>query len=94
MKIKWLRAALHDLNQISEYIARDDVEAARRTINRIKDASTGLSDQPEMGRRGRVPGSRELIIPSTPYLLIYRIHDRTIEMLRVFPTKQKSVDHF
>ena len=81
------------MEQIAEYIARDNSDAARRTLTRIRDASTNLSAQPEMGRKGRVSKTRELIIPGTPYIIIYRIHNKTVEILRVFHSKQKSIDH-
>jgi len=37
-----------------------------------------------MGRPGRVPSTRELVIPSTPYLVPYWVRDDCIEVLRVF----------
>jgi toxin ParE1/3/4 len=36
-----------------------------------------------------VPDTRELIIPETPYIIPYRIHDGQIEILRVFHTARK-----
>jgi toxin ParE1/3/4 len=43
-----------------------------------------LPDNPEMGRPGRVPGTRELVIPSTPFIVPYRLDGNTIQILRVF----------
>jgi len=94
MKVRWLKAALNNLERIAEYIGHDNTDAARTTITRIRDASIHLSSYPEMGCKGRVHGTRELIIPGTPYIIIYRICNNSVEILRVFHSKQKSPEYF
>ncbi|HEX9715857.1 MAG TPA: type II toxin-antitoxin system RelE/ParE family toxin [Desulfurivibrionaceae bacterium] len=89
MKIRWTRTALHNLAAEAEYIARDSPTAAGKTLARIKNAVNLLAGQPSLGRAGRVPDTRELIIPETPYIIPYRIHDGQIEILRVFHTARK-----
>ena len=86
MKIRWTRSALHNLAAEAEYIARDSPTAAGKTLARIKNAVNLLADQPSMGRAGRLPDTRELVITETPYIIPYRIHDGQIEILRVFHT--------
>ena len=49
---------------------------------------------PEMGRRGRVPGTRELVITSQPYIVAYRIRGQTIDILAVLHGAQKWPDQF
>lgn len=93
MKIRWLTTALENLEEIADYIAKDNVDAAYRTITRIRNASMNLSAQPEMGRKGRLAGTRELIISGTPYIIIYRIANDRVEILRVFHSKQKAIKH-
>lgn len=89
MKIRWTRTALRNLAAEAEYIAQDSPTAAGKTLARIKNAVDLLTGQPSMGRAGRVPGTRELIISETPYIIPYRIHDGQIEILRVFHTARK-----
>jgi toxin ParE1/3/4 len=36
-----------------------------------------------MGRPGRVPGTRELVIPNTPFIVPYRVVGNTIQVLRI-----------
>jgi toxin ParE1/3/4 len=43
-----------------------------------------LSDNPQMGRPGRVPGTRELVIPRTPFIVPYRLQRNIIQILRVY----------
>jgi plasmid stabilization system protein ParE len=56
------------LGDIRERIAADNPTAADRMIERIRAAVTHLAASPALGRSGRVAGTRELVIPHTPYL--------------------------
>ncbi len=89
MRIRWLRAALGNLQQEAEYIAQEDPAAALRVVGRIGDAVRYLEDHPSMGRAGRVPGTRELVVSGTPYIVPYRVRGQDVEILRVFHTARK-----
>ena len=84
MNVKWTRTALRNLDQEAEYIAKDDPGAARRTVERILHSVQYLARHPAMGRPGRVLGTRELVVPRTPYLIPYRVRGNCVEILRVF----------
>ena len=51
-----------------------------------------LAEQPGLGRPGRVPGTRELLVPKTRYIAPYRGCDDTVEILRVFHTSRPPPD--
>lgn len=91
MQVKWLNKALDNLNEEAEYIAERDPAAARLVVQRIIDATRLLPETPTLGRPGRVPGTRELIVPNARYLIPYRIRPRLqqIEILRVFHTSRR-----
>ncbi len=82
MRVRWLRAALRHLDDQITYIAADNPVAAGRASARIRTAVAQLADYPQMGRVGRVPGTRELVIAGTPWVVVYRITN-SIEILRV-----------
>ena len=86
MRIVWSPTAIAQLSEIRAYIEQDKPEAAREVARRIVAAADQLSSNPRLGRPGRHPGTRELIIPGTPYLLPYRIQDQQIRILAVFHT--------
>jgi toxin ParE1/3/4 len=92
--VVWLDEAVADLRAIGEYIARDNAEAAYRVMRRIKAAADTLADSPEMGRPGRVEGTRELVISDLPYILPYQITDDAIRILAVMHTSRKWPDAF
>lgn len=84
MRIRWLRSALRNLEEEASYVANDDKTAARLVVQRVMNAVTPLADQPGLGRPGRVPGTRELVVPKTPFIVPYRVAGDSIEILRVF----------
>jgi toxin ParE1/3/4 len=89
MKIKWVRLALDDLDAVGDFIAQDNPEAASRVLRRIWDAVQMLAEHPHAGRAGRVPGTRELVITDTPFIIPYRVAENTVQILRILHAKRK-----
>lgn len=83
VKIRWTRLAVEDLNLAYEYIAAENPSAARAVIARIESAVNTLRAHPEIGRSGRVEGTRELIISGTPFIVAYRIGRNRVEIVAV-----------
>ena len=92
MRVRWLRRALRNLDEEAEYIARDNPDAAARTAQRIASAIEQLTSHPASGRIGRVPGTRELVVSGTPYIVPYRVRGHAVEILRVFHAARKWPD--
>lgn len=76
--------AHEDLREIFLYIADDNPRAARLVLSRIRERIMELKDNPHIGRPGRVPGTRELVISKTPYLVPYQVSGDTLQILRVY----------
>ncbi len=94
MRVRWLKRALRNLDEEAEYIARDNPKAAARIVERIAAGVVRLGNQPASGRIGRVPGTRELVITGTPYIVPYRVRTNTVEILRVFHAARKWPEKF
>jgi plasmid stabilization system protein ParE len=90
MRVRWLRTALRNLDEEASYIAADDPAAARLVVARVLEAVAQLADQPGLGRPGRVPSTRELVVARTRYLVPYRVKRDVVEILRVFHTSRRS----
>lgn len=83
MRVSWTRPALADLEQIEDFIAQDSPTVAYRLVSDlIGRTETLLSENPMIGRRGRAAGTRELVTPNTPYIVVYRVTD-LVEILAV-----------
>ena len=89
MHVRWLRIALRNLDDEAAYIAIEDPKAARLVVQRVLDAVAMLAHQPSLGRPGRVPGTRELVVLKTRYIIPYRVQNESIEILRIFHTSRR-----
>jgi toxin ParE1/3/4 len=85
MTVQWSRLALEDVRSLRSYLNGRTANAGTRIAQTITStANRLLSQNMTLGRTGRVPGTRELVIPKTSYITPYRVHFGHIEILRVF----------
>jgi toxin ParE1/3/4 len=89
MNIRWLEDAINDLQALRQYINQDSPKAANNITEKLISAVELLSENPGLGRQGRVVNTRELIISSTSYIVPYRIKHETVEVLRVYHCAMK-----
>ena len=83
MRVRYTRQALADLVEVRMFIAERNPGAAAATIARIRDAIGGLTLFPERGRRGRIEGTRELVVPAMPFVVAYRIRNGELAVLAI-----------
>ena len=82
MKLVWARPAWGDRRAIRAFISSDNPIAAVALDESFAQRATSLIDHPQLGRSGRVPGTRELVVHQN-YILIYDIRDNQIRILRI-----------
>jgi toxin ParE1/3/4 len=93
--IQWTEQAAKQLYQAQEYIAlSNSEEVAARVITQIVSSIQQLVAFPMSGRAGRVPGTRELIIPNTPFLVAYAIEKADIIVLAIYQGAQRWPEGF
>lgn len=94
MRVKWLRRALQNLDAEATYIAQNSPQNAAACVAHLLASAEMLAAHPQMGRPGRVPGTRELVVTRFPYILPYRVREQAVEILRVFHTARKWPQRF
>lgn len=94
MQVIWLRTALRNLDEEATYIAHDSPLAASLVVQRVLTAVALLVEQPGLGRPGRLPGTRELLVPKTRYVVPYRVRGRLVEVLRVFHSSRRPAQRW
>ena len=82
MSIKWTKTALASVDDITGFIAKDNPTRATSFVLELRAAVTKLQTHPGMGRAGRVPGTRELVLHKN-YIAIYRVRGDDVEILRL-----------
>lgn len=94
MRVDWSRRAIRNLVKLREYIEEDSDPTAALVADRIMKAVDLLSIYPEMGRPGRIVGTRELVVPKTPFVIPYRIRRDRLDLIAVFHGRQKWPSKF
>ena len=83
MRLEWLSQALLDFDEIIDFIASDNPLAAVEQGDEIDRQVAMLLDNPDLGRPGRITGTRELVVVRTPYIAVYRVKAKSIQVLRI-----------
>ena len=89
MSIRWLSQAQRNRLEQLDYVAQDKPLAAIGQDEQIERQINMLLAHPKMGRLGRVTGTRELVISGTPFVVIYRLQEQSIEVLRLLHSPQQ-----
>ena len=89
MNVIWSPRAIRHLAAIGKFIEKDSDENAARVAERILRAIALLRTQPQMGRPGRLTGTRELVVPGAPYIVPYRVRHERLELLAVFDSRRQ-----
>jgi toxin ParE1/3/4 len=89
MRVVWSRRAIRHLISLREYIGKDSEQNAALAAKRVLNAVETLRSHPEMGRPGRVVGTRELVVLGTPYVIPYRVRRERLELIAVFHGRQQ-----
>ncbi|MDQ2996774.1 MAG: type II toxin-antitoxin system RelE/ParE family toxin [Chloroflexota bacterium] len=88
MRIIWSAPARREWAEHYRFYATRNPEAARRVQQLVMSGAARLREHPQLGRPGRVEGSRELIISGTPFLLVYDPTPDRIEIVHVYHGRQ------
>ncbi len=89
MNAVWLLQAATDRENQILYIAQQNRRAAIDSDDAIEHATSTLQTHPLIGRAGRVRGTRELPVPGTKFVLIYRVQPDRITILRLLHDAQR-----
>lgn len=82
MQLFWAPEAIHDREEIYDHIEADNPIAALALDELFEEKAGRLVDHPEMGRLGRVRGTRELVAHKN-YILVYSLAEQAVNILRV-----------
>jgi addiction module RelE/StbE family toxin len=89
MEVRWSPEAAVDFAGIVEFIRAQNPSAADRVARRIYTSITSLESFSERGRPGRITGTRELVLAPLPFVVVYRVRQKTVEIARVLHGSQR-----
>jgi toxin ParE1/3/4 len=62
---------------------------ADRLADKVLATVASLADHPRRGRPGRVPATRELVVPGTPYVIVHAVGIDYVRIHRVLHGAQR-----
>jgi toxin ParE1/3/4 len=92
--LDWTPIATQDLRAAYDYVAEDSVTAAEALLDRIFAVVERLEQYPRMGRGGRVDGTRELVIAGTPFVVVYRVGPKRVDVIAVLHAARRWPEEF
>lgn len=89
VRVSRTESAESDLDAIADYYGKLNPIAALHLLDRIGETEALLCEHPHIGKAGRVPDTREVVITGTPFVLIYSLRRDVIIVLRVLHGRQQ-----
>jgi len=89
LPVVWLPKARDDRFKQISFLAKHDAEIAIQIGDAVAEAAMRLSNDPDSARVGRIAGARELAVPDTPFILVYRIEERAVVILRLLHHRRR-----
>ena len=89
MTLRWSPEAADDFAQIVEFIRQENATAADGVALKIYESVSLLRNFPNSGRVGRVRNTRELPLTPLPYIVVYRVREEFVEVVRIVHGSQR-----
>jgi addiction module RelE/StbE family toxin len=85
------KRAQKDLDEIANYIAQDDLQAAIKVLDEIQHEFEILSEHPNIGqKRGELTTKPYRFLPVYSYLITYRHDQKELRIVRVLSAYRDS----
>ena len=86
--VVWRARALGDLEAIARKISAGSMRGTEKLVRAIAAQAALLASHPHIGRAGREPGTRELIV-HRHYLMVYKVAGDRVYILRILHTSRQ-----
>jgi len=94
MKVIWSAASVRHLQEVVEYLQGESAAGAVTIRRRILETVRRVGQMPYSGRIGRIDGTREAVVPRSPYIVVYQVSAQTVEILGIWHGARLWPDSF
>jgi len=94
MNVLWSAASVRHLHQAVDYIQGENFGGATAVRQRILKTAQRIGRMPLSGGVGRIDGTREAVVPRTPYIVVYRVSEETIDILGIWHAARQWPESF
>ena len=89
MRLRWTAGALRDLENIVDHLFDKTPQHAPRLVRSIYEAVAGLRTFPNRRRAGKKAGTREFVMTSLPYVVVYQVSGDLVHVVRILHGAQQ-----
>ena len=89
MKVEWTEPAWLRLNNLDAYYRQFGPKVAPKLFQRLDEIARRLGEFPHSGRPGREDGTREAVVPRTPFIVVYWIRQDEVQILAVLDAREQ-----
>jgi len=89
MRVTWSTAAHRDIHRLAEYLSERSPSGAARMVRAIYARTDRMGREPLLGRIGRQEGARERVVPGTPYVIVCRLREDSLQIVRILHGAQQ-----
>jgi len=84
MKVRYTPRAEQHMRRIAACLRAQSPAGMRIVVQRIREATELLAQFPEIGHAGALAGTREIVVPSLPYIIVHRIDPDAVTVVGVY----------
>ncbi len=88
MRVRWTLPRPNDLYRLVQHLHEDSPDAATNVAKILYDGCAGLGSFPFLGRKGKLPGTRELVFSKLPYIVVYEVQGEVVNLIRIYHAAQ------
>ena len=88
MVVRWTPSAADDLQNIANYLFEKTPNHAARIVRELYSVPVSRAQFPNSGRLGKKAGTREWVMPSLPYVIVYQVRAGVLHIVRVLHGSQ------
>lgn len=88
MAVLWSKKAKKDLFRVEKYSQQFGENTVQKLMAFLFKSIESLELWPNLGKSGRLSGTRELSLSKYPFIIVYRYQQQFIEILGIFHASQ------
>jgi plasmid stabilization system protein ParE len=84
MRVRYTPLAERHMRGIAAYLRTQSPVGMRAVMRRIRETTELLVQFPEIGHTGALAGTREIVVPGLPYIIVHRIDSDAVTIVGVY----------
>jgi toxin ParE1/3/4 len=84
MKVIWSAASARHFQEVIDYLQGESPAGTITIRRRILETVLRVGQMPYSGRIGRIDGTREAVVPRSPYIVVYQVYSQAVEIVGIW----------